>query len=77
MQNESKKILDAEIIKKQSKTKIRIKGTFEAFFSTFYFILKNPLDNLWWECISLIIQYIQLIIFALDETVSKFLLLYL
>ena len=70
MQNESKKILNAEITKKQSKIKITIKGLFEGFFSIFYCILKNPLDNVWWECISLIIQYLQLIIFMLDETVS-------
>ena len=34
--------------------------------------LKNPLDNLWWECISLIIQYFQLIFFVFDDTVSKY-----
>ena len=72
MQNESKKILDAEIIKRESKIKSKIKELFEGFFCTFFFILKNPLDNLWWECISLIIQYLQLIIFILDETVSFF-----
>ena len=68
MQNE--KILSAQITKKQSKIKITIKGLFEGFFSIFYCILKNPLDNVWWECISLIIQYLQLIIFMLDEAVS-------
>ena len=72
MQNESKKILDAEIIKRESKIKSKIKELFEGFFYTFFYILKNPLDNLWWECISLIIQYLQLIIFILDETVSFF-----
>ena len=70
MQNESKKIFSAEITKKQSKIKITIKGLFEGLFSIFYCILTNPLDNVWWECISLIIQYLQLIIFMLDETVS-------
>jgi hypothetical protein len=37
----------------------------------FYFILKNPLDNIWWECISITIQYSQLLIFILDSTVSR------
>ena len=72
MQNESKKILEAEIIKKESKLKLKFREIFEAFFSTFYFILENPLDNLWWEVISLIIQYVQLILFILDEAVSFF-----
>ena len=72
MQNDGKKILNAEIMKKESKIKSKIKDLLEGFFSIFYYILKNPLDNLWWECISLIIQYLQLIIFIVDETVSLF-----
>ena len=60
MQNENKKILDAKIIEKESKIEFKIQEILEGFFYTFYFILKNPLDNLWLECISLIIQYLQL-----------------
>ena len=74
MHNDGKKILNAEIMKKKSKIKSKIKELLEGVFSIFYFILKNPLDNLWWECISLIIQYLQLIIFIVDETVSLFFL---
>ena len=70
MKNEGKKILRAEIIIKESKIKIQIKELLDGFYSLFYFILKNPLDNFYWECISLIIQYLQLIIFIVDETVS-------
>ena len=73
MQKERKKILNNEIIKKPSKIKKAIKDLFDGFFSIFYYLLKNPLDNVWWECISLIIQYLQLIIFITDETVSLFL----
>ena len=76
MQNGSKKILDAEIIKKDSKIKSKIKELLEGFFYTFYLILKNPLDNLWWECISLLIQYLQLITFVFDEAVSFYYLIY-
>jgi hypothetical protein len=72
MQNEDKKILSAQIIEKESKIKSNIKWILEGFFSLFYLILKNPLDNLWWECISLIIQYFQLIFFVFDDTVSKY-----
>jgi hypothetical protein len=70
MQKEAKKILSGEIIKKPSKLKTFIKNFLDGFFSIFYYLLKNPLDNVWWECISLIIQYIQLIILIIDETVS-------
>lgn len=42
-----------------------------ALFTIFYYILQKPFDNLWWECISIIIQYFQLLIFIIDTTVSK------
>ena len=70
MQKDAKKILSGEITKKPSKLKTFIKNFLDGFFSIFYYLLKNPLDNVWWECISLIIQYIQLIILIIDETVS-------
>ena len=68
---ENKKLLNAEIIKKESK--VKIKEFLEGVYELFYLILKNPLDNFWWECFSILIQYIQLMIFSLDEKVSIFL----
>ncbi len=73
MQKENKKILSCQIVNKPSKLKLSIKNLLEGFFSIFYYLLKNPLDNVWWECISLIIQYLHLIILLTDETVSLFL----
>lgn len=72
MQNDGKKILKAEIIQKESKIELSIKNLLDGFFLIFYYILKDPLDNLWWECISIIIQYLQLIIFIVDEIVSLY-----
>jgi hypothetical protein len=68
---ENKKLLNAEIVKKESK--VKIKEFLEGVYELFYLILKNPLDNFWWECFSILIQYIQLMIFSLDEKVSIFL----
>ena len=67
---ENKKLLNAEIVKRESK--VKIKEFLEGIYELFYLILKNPIDNFWWECISILIQYIQLIIFTLDEKVSIF-----
>ena len=47
-----------------------------ALFTIFYYILKKPFDNFWWECISVIIQYLQLLIFIIDSTVSFIFLSY-
>ena len=76
MNNENeKKILKAEINKKESKLTKIIEDFYEGFNAIFYLILKNPLDNFWWECISLTIQYSQMLIFIINGTVrNKFLI---
>ena len=76
MNNENeKKILKAEINKKESKLSKTIEDFYEGFNELFYLILKNPLDNFWWECISLTIQYAQMLIFIVNKTVrNKFLI---
>jgi hypothetical protein len=71
MDNENKSILNAEIYKKESKFIKLCEEYLEGFYSLFYLLLKNPLNNFWWECISITIQYSQLIIFIIDDTVSK------
>jgi hypothetical protein len=71
MYNENNAILKAKLEVKDSKILKKINGFYEGFYILFYLILKNPLDNFWWECISLTIQYSQLLIFIVDSTVSK------
>ena len=71
MNNENNKILKADINKKESKLLKNIEEGREGLYELFYLLLKNPLNNLWWECISISIQYSQLLIFIIDETVSE------
>ena len=71
MNNDNNAILNAEINKKESELLKKIQNFYEGFYELFYFILKNPLDNFWWEIISLSIQYSQLLAFIIDETVSR------
>ena len=71
MINEKKEILNAKINKKDSKFNERIKELHESFFALFYFILKNPVDNIWWQCISITIQYAQVLLLILNSTVSN------
>ena len=70
MKSERKKLLEIDVFQKESNLNSKIKEIFEGFYELLYCILKDPLDNFWWECISLIIQYFQLIAFILDDTVS-------
>ena len=71
MYNENNAILKAKLEVKGSKLLKNINEFYEGFYILFYFILKNPLDNIWWECSSITIQYSQLLIFILDSTVSR------
>ena len=72
MQSDYKNILKVEIEKKESKTREKIQYILDGIYEVFFYILKDPLDNFWWECISLFIQYLQLIIFTIDEAVSNY-----
>ena len=69
MNNENNAISRVEIKKNESKLKKFLEEYIEGFYSLFYLILKNPLDNFWWECISITIQYSQLLIFIINKTV--------
>ena len=71
MYNENNAILKAKLEVKDSRLLKKINEFYEAFYILFFFILKNPLDNIWWECISLTIQYSQLLFFILNSTVSQ------
>ena len=71
MSNEKeKKIMKAEINKRENELTKKIDEFYNGFNELFYLILKNPLDNLWWECISLTLQYSQMILFIVNKTVS-------
>lgn len=71
MSNENKAILNAKINRKESKIVKTLEEFNQGYYEMFYLILKNPFNNFWWECISITIQYSQLLIFILDSTVRK------
>lgn len=71
MINENKAILNAEINRKESKIAKKLEEFNQGYYEMFYLILKNPFNNFWWECISLTIQYSQLLIFIVDTTVRQ------
>jgi hypothetical protein len=70
MNKENKEILKVNINEKKSNVSKKIEEYFEGIYELFYFILKNPINNFYWECISLTLQYGQLLILILDDTVS-------
>ena len=44
----------------------------ENLFELFYYILKEPFSNFWWEAFTLFLEYFQLLIYITDEKVSKY-----
>ena len=43
---------------------------FESIYGVYDFILDDPIEIFWYECLSIIISYLQLIAFIFDKTVS-------
>lgn len=52
-------------------TKILIDNIFQPLFELFYLVLEDPIENFWFEVISLFICYIQIIMFIFNETVRN------
>ena len=49
-----------------------LNNIFEALYELYDFILDEPIENFWYECINVILSYFQLITLMLDDTVSIF-----
>lgn len=67
---ENKEILEAELKPNESNKYKKIKEFFESIYIFYYHILQDPFENFWWEIITLVLQYLQLIIYIFDDTVS-------
>ena len=65
-----KKLILAKMQQSDSYIQNRIRDCLESVFLVFHFILKNPLENFWWECISVIIQYADMFLYLTNKTVS-------
>ena len=44
----------------------------QSLYALFELILENPIENFWFEVLSIFICYIQIIMFIFNETVSQF-----
>lgn len=70
MLNERKKIMEAKI-ENNSPKKIDKLMIFSDNVSRLYFdIINNTTESLWWHCTSIILQYIFLLFFSINISVS-------
>ena len=70
MLKEKNPLLKLELEQKQSMFFTFIDYSFEALYELYDFILDSPIENFWYECIIIILSYLQLISLMFDETVS-------
>ena len=65
-----KEIINFQITKRHFSFYSKYKKTLGNLFELFYYILKDPFSNFWWESITLFLEYFQLLIYITDEKVS-------
>jgi hypothetical protein len=68
-----KEIINIELKKRNLSFYNKYKNCLERLFELFYFILKDPFTCFFWESLTLILEYFQLITYITDEKVSKYL----
>lgn len=54
-----------------------INKIYKSLYSLFDLILEDPFENILYECINIILGYLQLIIYILDRTVSQFFIIFI
>ena len=71
MLKEKNPLIKIKIKKEISIFKKIINSLLESLFALFELILEDPIENFWFEIISLFICYIQMIMFIFNETVRN------
>ena len=71
MLKEKNPLLKLQIKQEKSIITRALKNIFESLFGLFELILDDPIENIYFEIISLFICYIQIIMFIFNESVSN------
>jgi hypothetical protein len=70
MIEEKSPLLNIKLNKKINPFTQFYKDFIEGLYALYCFMLDDPIENFWYECISLSLGYFQLLIYIIDETVS-------
>ena len=70
MLKENNPLLKLDIKEKKSYLFSIITKVLESFYVLFDLILEDPLENFWYEIVSIILGYIQILYYLIDKTVS-------
>jgi hypothetical protein len=70
MIREKNPLLKLELKKEKSIIFNNINDIFECLYELYDLMLDNPIENIWYECLSIVISYFQLIALMFDKIVS-------
>ena len=48
-----------------------LKLIYEALYELYRYILEDPFESFWFECIGIIMGYFQILLYLVDKTVNK------
>ena len=74
MLKENNPLLKLDIKVKKSYLFIIIMKVLESFYALFDLILEDPLENFWYEIVSIVLGYIKILYYLIDKTVSELLI---
>ena len=70
MIKEKNSLLKLELEKKKSPILEFYNNNIESFYALFDLLLSNPIENFWYECLNILLGYLQLIAYLFNSTVS-------
>lgn len=72
MLKEPNPLINLNLENKPSFISKSLKYIFEGLYEFFRFITEDPFENFWFECIGIIMGYLQILLYLIDKTVNKY-----
>ena len=77
MIKEKNLLLKLKLEKKKSPILEFYNKNLESFYALYDLLLANPIENFWYECLNILLGYLQLISYLFDSNVSSILLIFI
>ena len=71
MLKESNPLIHLNLVKKPIFISNSLKLIYEALYELYRYILEDPFESFWFECIGIVIGYAQILLYLIDKTVNK------
>ena len=71
MLKESNPLIHLNLEKKPIFISNTLKLIYEALYELYRYILEDPFESFWFECIGIIMGYFQILLYLVDKTVNK------